>query len=173
MQKESVSGITLSDRRRFLSIAWKVLTGIALAEVAVAIVAFFRSRGSSLAEKTAAPLLAAGPVNAYAPGSVTAFVNGKFYLCRLEDGGFIALSRQCTHLGCTVPWNDAEKKFICPCHRSSFDIRGDLLSAPALRPLDLHPVTIVNDTVHVNAEKRIRRSAFKTEQVVYPRKTPA
>ena len=41
----------------------------------------------------------------------------------LEDGGFLALHRQCTHLGCTVPWVPARQAFVCPCHASAFDIR--------------------------------------------------
>ena len=27
----------------------------------------------------------------------------------------------CTHLGCVVPWNQAENKFMCPCHGSQYD----------------------------------------------------
>lgn len=34
------------------------------------------------------------------------------------------LSAICTHLGCVVPWNKAENKFICPCHASQYDETG-------------------------------------------------
>jgi cytochrome b6-f complex iron-sulfur subunit len=110
----------------------------------------------------------AGPIASFALSSVTAFPRGHFYLARLEDGGFLALHRKCTHLGCTVPWVDTEKLFICPCHASTFDIRGSVLKAPATRALDLFKVTIENNIVFVDTGALIKRSGYRKEQVVYP-----
>lgn len=171
MRDEMKSDSENLPRRRFLSLLWKFLTGVALAEMIALIVAFFRSRDLQPAKSAKADLIDAGPADAYPPQSVTAFVQGKFYLCRLENGGFLAVSRQCTHLGCTVPWNETERKFICPCHGSTFDIRGDRLSPPALRPLDLYPVSIAGGRLKVDTGKRIRRSEFHPEQVVFPKET--
>lgn len=108
----------------------------------------------------------AGPVERFAPGSVTAFVDGQFYLTRLDDGGFLALHRKCTHLGCSVPWDADQQRFACPCHASAFDIRGDVVNAPAPRPLDLFPVVIDGGLVKVDTGRLIRRSAFEPEQAV-------
>jgi len=107
----------------------------------------------------------AGPVERFEPGSVTAFREGHFYLARLEDGGFLALHRKCTHLGCTVPWNADEQKFVCPCHSSAFDIRGDVLRLPAVRALELFAVRIDNGIVTVDTGKPIRRASFDSRQV--------
>ena len=85
---------------------------------------------------------------------------------RLEDGGFLALLRRCTHLGCTVPWIPDEQRFACPCHASVFDMRGDVLSPPAPRPLDLFAVRIENGIVKVDTTRRERRSRFEPSQVV-------
>ncbi|PON66960.1 Rieske iron-sulfur protein [Trema orientale] len=41
----------------------------------------------------------------------------------------------CTHLGCVVPWNAAENKFICPCHGSQYNDQGRVVRGPA--PLSL------------------------------------
>ncbi|KAJ7981377.1 Cytochrome b6-f complex iron-sulfur subunit [Quillaja saponaria] len=41
----------------------------------------------------------------------------------------------CTHLGCVVPWNKAENKFICPCHGSQYNEQGRVVRGPA--PLSL------------------------------------
>ncbi|MCS6329174.1 MAG: Rieske 2Fe-2S domain-containing protein, partial [Nitrospira sp.] len=36
-------------------------------------------------------------------------------------------------------WDDADKKFLCPCHGSSFDVNGRVTGGPAPRPLDVLP----------------------------------
>lgn len=41
----------------------------------------------------------------------------------------------CTHLGCVVPWNTAENKFLCPCHGSQYNDQGRVVRGPA--PLSL------------------------------------
>lgn len=41
----------------------------------------------------------------------------------------------CTHLGCVVPWNKAENKFMCPCHGSQYNNQGKVVRGPA--PLSL------------------------------------
>ena len=112
-------------------------------------------------------VLVAGPAERFEPGSVTAFPQGKFYLVRLEDGGFLALHRECTHLGCTVPWVEDERRFVCPCHASSFDLTGDVLSPPAPRPLDILRVRIENGIVKVVTGRPLRRNSFAPDQVAH------
>ena len=55
---------------------------------------------------------------------------------------------------------------MCPCHASSFDITGDVLSPPAPRPLDIFPVRIENDIVKVDIRKATKRQTFTSSQVV-------
>ncbi|MBX3236022.1 MAG: ubiquinol-cytochrome c reductase iron-sulfur subunit [Nitrospiraceae bacterium] len=50
----------------------------------------------------------------------------------------------CTHLGCGYRWDDGERKFLCPCHGSAYDIEGRVLAGPAPRPLDRLPAKIEN-----------------------------
>ena len=111
----------MPTRRGFLGKIWLALGGVALVEYAWLAFEFLRPPRESTA---ALPIVNAGPQDAFDPGSVTAFPEGKYYLVRLEDGGFLALSRTCTHLGCTVPWVEEEGRFLCPCHASAFDLRG-------------------------------------------------
>jgi cytochrome b6-f complex iron-sulfur subunit len=161
---------TESSRRSFLNKLWIGLGLVALAEVVAVVFAFLRSNKSKTREGNSAVTVTAGAVNKFEPNSVTAFVRGRFYLARLEDGGFLALSRKCTHLGCTVPWVEKEMKFACPCHASAFDITGDVINSPAPRPLDIYPIFIENNVVKVDTSKPLKRSEFRTEQVTYPEK---
>ncbi len=112
-------------------------------------------------------IVEAGAVADFTPDSVTPFPGGRFYLVRLSDGGFLALSSVCTHLGCTVPWNEDSKRFPCPCHASVFDMTGQVLSPPAPRALDLLPVQIEGGLVRVDTGTRIRRQVFEPSQVTY------
>jgi cytochrome b6-f complex iron-sulfur subunit len=134
----------------------------ALGEFAWIAGAFLRPRQRDVASSS---LFTAGPVERFEPGSVTAFPAGRFYLVRLEDGGFMALHRECTHLGCTVPWDETQGRFACPCHASAFDITGRVLNAPAPRPLDFYAVRIENGIVRVDTRRRLQRTAFDPSQV--------
>lgn len=63
---------------------------------------------------------------------------------RDEDGELHVLSAACTHLGCSVAWNSAEKSWDCPCHGSRFDVDGEVLHGPArsalpARELEVQP----------------------------------
>jgi cytochrome b6-f complex iron-sulfur subunit len=158
------------NRRSFLNILWIVLGGVALAEFVAVAFAFLRPRKLKVRGEDTDSIITAGAVGRFEPNSVTAFVRGKFYLARLEDGGFLALSRTCTHLGCSVPWVEKEMKFACPCHGSAFDITGNVIGAPAPRALDIYPITIENKIIKVDTLKPIKRSTFSVEQVTYPKK---
>jgi Rieske Fe-S protein len=57
-------------------------------------------------------------------------------LSRDESGVVHAVSARCTHLGCIVAWNDAERTWDCPCHASRFAADGSVLQGPAVHPLE-------------------------------------
>lgn len=155
---------TSTGRRKFLRTLWKVLGLVALAELIGVVVVYLWPRKETATENVFGGMFTAGPVESFEPGSVTAFRTGRFYLARLSDGGFLALSRKCTHLGCTVAWNDEDKQFVCPCHASVYDIRGDVVRSPASRALDYYPVIIENDMVRVDTARAAKRNRFKVSQ---------
>ncbi|WP_162920182.1 FAD-dependent oxidoreductase [Paenisporosarcina cavernae] len=64
-------------------------------------------------------------------------LNGEKVAAYRDDQGAIhAVSPICTHLGCDVAFNSAEKSWDCPCHGSRFTIDGDVIEGPAVKPLD-------------------------------------
>jgi cytochrome b6-f complex iron-sulfur subunit len=157
-----------TPRRDFLGRLWKILGIVALLEFLGVGLAFLAPKREAEKEGAFGGVITAGPAERFAPDTVTAFRQGHFYLARLPDGGLLALSRKCTHLGCSVPWVAAEKRFICPCHASVFDIQGNVANPPAPRALDLFPVSLVNGIVKVDTGKTIRRQRFEKSQAVYP-----
>ncbi len=154
-------------RRSLLNGLWLTLSGLALAEIAWLVGSFLKPLKSNGSPDRAAKIIDAGPTEGFAPNSVTAYPQGRFYLACLADGGFLALSRRCTHLGCTVPWDPGKGQFACPCHASVFDIRGEVIQSPAPRALDRFAVSIENNRVIVDISRPLRRRAFLKEQVAY------
>jgi Rieske Fe-S protein len=67
----------------------------------------------------------------------------KLAVYRNQDGGLHVLSAACTHLGCVVAWNAAENSWDCPCHASRFDVNGEVLHGPAMKPL---PIEVLSET---------------------------
>ena len=169
----SASEPTQTDpsRRSFLNILWAGLGVLAFVEVIALGVSFLRPKNQQSKGVKGSSIIPAGPVDQFPMDSVTAFVKDKFYLIRLKDGGFLALSRKCTHLGCTVPWISEKARFECPCHGSAFDIRGEVTRPPAPRALDIYALHIQNNVVRVDTGRVIKRGCFDVSQVVYPKDT--
>jgi cytochrome b6-f complex iron-sulfur subunit len=156
------------SRRGFMRRAWLFLGGVAALQLLWIGFDQLRPRRRRRGDTANGTVYIAGPVERFEPGTVTAFPEGRFYLARLAEGGFLALSRTCTHLGCTVPWVEDQQRFACPCHASTFDITGEVLGPPADRPLDTLAVRIENGIVKVDLSRTIGRRRFETAQVVVP-----
>jgi glycine/D-amino acid oxidase-like deaminating enzyme/nitrite reductase/ring-hydroxylating ferredoxin subunit len=73
-----------------------------------------------------------------APGEGGVFGNGlgQKAVHRDDDGVLHAVSARCTHLGCIVRWNGAERTWDCPCHGSRFEAAGEVANGPAVKPLE-------------------------------------
>jgi glycine/D-amino acid oxidase-like deaminating enzyme/nitrite reductase/ring-hydroxylating ferredoxin subunit len=59
---------------------------------------------------------------------------------RDDDGTLTAVSPTCTHLGCRVNFNSAERSWDCPCHGSRFAPSGEVLQGPAVHRLERKPL---------------------------------
>jgi cytochrome b6-f complex iron-sulfur subunit len=156
------------SRRDFFGMVWKGLGIIAAIEVFGSTTAYFFS-GKYKTSIPSKQFLEAGPVDSFGLSTVTAFMGGRFYLARQQDGGFIALSLRCTHLGCAVAWEENRKRFICPCHSSAFDIRGEVQNPPAALALSYYEVMIEGGIVKVDISTLKERNSFRKEQLTYAR----
>lgn len=75
-------------------------------------------------------------------GKVVEYNGQKIAVYKGSDGLITALHPTCTHAGCTVKFNEAEKSWDCPCHGGRFDLKGKVISGPPLK--DLPPVDFTN-----------------------------
>ena len=97
--------------------------------------------------------------------------DGKFFIVKVapdasvkpapdEDGvvntdNIMAIYQVCVHLGCLVPYIPSEKRFICPCHGSTYERDTKYVRGPAPRDLDQFRVRVVNDNIVVNTGQRV------------------
>ena len=72
-----------------------------------------------------------------APGEATVaeWEDNKVALYKDERGHIYPIDPVCTHAGCIVAWNSAEKTWDCPCHGTRYAPNGDLLNGPAQKAL--------------------------------------
>jgi Rieske Fe-S protein len=165
-KQEDTKPTAMTNRRNFLSKLLKVLGLVALAELA-----FFIYNLLSPARKTGnvsqSLIKTAGSVSDFAINSVTADRINKYYLVRYDDGGFLALSLICSHLGCSVIWDEKKNEFDCPCHSSAFNKYGNVLNSPAPRPLDYYQVTIEEGKVKIDMSQKTKRKKFEKSQLTY------
>ncbi|MEK6256935.1 MAG: Rieske 2Fe-2S domain-containing protein [Chloroflexota bacterium] len=152
------------SRKEFIGITWLFSLLALFGQSGLALVRFLTPR---VDPNGFGGKVVAGRVEEFSPGTVSRIQKGRFYISRLEDGGFLALWQRCTHLGCTVPWVEAETRFHCPCHSSIFSTNGTVVSGPAPRPMDLFPIEIIEGEVVVDTGNPIQRDKMDDSLLVY------
>lgn len=76
------------------------------------------------------------------------YENNPVLVMRSQEG-IVAMSMVCTHLACTVQWQEGKQEFYCPCHQGKFDRNGEVISGPPPVPLERVPVKVVQEQVIV------------------------
>jgi nitrite reductase/ring-hydroxylating ferredoxin subunit len=97
--------------------------------------AFFRDRIRPGAGRAAIEALRPGE------GTIARVGRRQYAAYRDDDGRLHTLSARCTHLGCIVGWNAADRAWECPCHGSRFAADGTLVQGPATADLPPDPLS--------------------------------
>ncbi len=79
-------------------------------------------------------------------GKIVRFGSRPVLLIRLNETDWRALSAVCTHLNCTVQYQEAGRQIWCACHNGLYDLNGRVISGPPPRPLE-------EFTVHIRGEE--------------------
>jgi nucleotide-binding universal stress UspA family protein/nitrite reductase/ring-hydroxylating ferredoxin subunit len=74
-------------------------------------------------------------------GAVVEVDGRRVAVFRDEGGKLHGVSPRCTHMGCSVDWNGAERTWDCPCHGSRYDTEGEVVRGPARKALAPEPVS--------------------------------
>ncbi|MEN8225896.1 MAG: Rieske (2Fe-2S) protein [Bacteroidota bacterium] len=165
-ESENISNKRM-PRRGFMKVFWLVLISISLIEVFSVIIAFLTSGGRKSGDDKRSAMKVLAKEEDISNDTVTAFRSDRVYLVRMEDGGLLALSLQCTHLGCAISWNKDSNEFDCPCHASSFNTKGEVIRPPAPRALDTYPLKIEGGMIKVDLSRPEKRKKFNKSQLVY------
>ena len=108
---------------------WGLAMGSAAAELLTAQIAGRDHRWAELFDPNRLRPRAGGPTFA----KENANVAYRFFADRVRNHG----APRCTHLGCLLDWNDAERTWDCPCHGSRFAEGGEVIEGPAVERLNL------------------------------------
>ena len=140
------------NRRNFL----QTLTGVVIARVTIDLASVHSITAHS---RAVAPDIREVPINLEDNPDLKT-VGGTYHLS-VEDldreiivvhtkaNEYIAVDIKCSHRGCDLDYEAADKKFVCPCHGSEFDLTGAVVKGPAKDPLHYYHAELKGDEVIV------------------------
>jgi len=80
------------------------------------------------------------------------FGSSPVLLMRLSDSEWKAYSAVCTHLNCTVQFNEAKRMIWCACHNGYYDLNGHVASCPPPKSLTEYVVHVRGDEVIISRQ---------------------
>jgi Rieske Fe-S protein len=92
-------------------------------------------------------LMAAGGSVSLSPPTVPCAL----VVSRIDDTTVVAVDATCTHQACTVAYDAAQGKLVCPCHGSRFGLDGGVEVGPASQPLSQYIVVVDANGVTVSS----------------------
>ena len=83
-------------------------------------------------------------------GKIVKFGSRPVLLVRVNETEWRAFSAVCTHLNCTVQYQETSHQIWCACHNGLYDLNGRVVSGPPPRPLDEFTVHLRGEDVIVS-----------------------
>ena len=80
------------------------------------------------------------------------FGNRPGILIKTPQGELKAFSAVCTHLNCTVQYEERAGVIWCACHNGKYDLNGRVISGPPPRPLEAYRVSVRGDEIVVSKQ---------------------
>jgi len=154
------------NRRQFLNFLTGAAVAVTTGSALYPVVNFFiltpeiGEGGAILAKDQLGNPIPASQLLANPPGSralIAGLAGEPTYLTVTEDNTLdaIGIVDNCTHLGCTFPWNGIDQQFQCPCHGSRFAADGSVVRGPADRPLKLVHVLVAGESIWIKPWRAI------------------
>lgn len=143
------------SRRSFLKkflVGVGVLAGVLWAGIAASPILRYLGSKSDSSDSGAVSSVSLGKVADFKEGTSKNFQFGSQpgLVIREASGDFVAYNAVCTHLGCTVQYDAAEKNILCACHGGTYDAgTGTNVAGPPPKPLQKLVVKVVNDEIIV------------------------
>ena len=96
--------------------------------------------------------VAAGKVQDLKPNSskIVKFGSRPALLVRVAETEWKAFSAVCSHLNCTVQYQDSSRQIWCACHNGFYDLNGKVVSGPPPAPLEEYAVRVRGDEVVIS-----------------------
>src|ERR1700737_2617836 len=143
-------GVRHDDDRRSL-LSWLLGSGVA-ASLASFFYPVLRFINPPLVTESSVSEALAGNVQDLKPnsGKIVKFGNKPALLVRVSETEWKAFTAVCTHLNCTVQYQDSTRQIWCACHNGTYDMSGRVVSGPPPKPLDEFTVQVRGDDVMIS-----------------------
>ena len=138
------------DGRRTL-LSW-LLGGGALASFASFLYPVIRFLSPPRVAEATVNEVVAGKIEDLKPntGKIVKFGNKPALLVRVTETEWKAFTAICTHLNCTVQYQESSRQIWCACHNGIYDLSGRVVSGPPPKPLDEFAVFIRGEEVLIS-----------------------
>jgi cytochrome b6-f complex iron-sulfur subunit len=139
----------MQNRRTLLS--W-LLGGGAIASLASFLYPVIRFLNPPQVSEAAVNEVVAGQTKDLKPnsGKIVKFGNKPALLVRVSETEWKAFSAVCTHLNCTVQYQDSSRQIWCACHNGTYDMNGRVVSGPPPKPLEEYAVLVRGEEVVIS-----------------------